>query len=148
MRKLLVSTNKTVGNCMCGHAEGASCTFCFLMYFIRSSANIIYSRRLKFPFWFIWCKWYEYYCERKLFIWYFKHTKFSRFSYFFILLLLGGDIEVSLGPQNTLSDFCNSKGLKIVHQNVRGILSNHHLLELFANKTVKNWCDLHIWNSY
>ena len=49
--------------------------------------------------------------------------------------MLGGDIEISLGPQNTLSDFCNSKGLKIVHQNVRGILSNHHLLELFANKT-------------
>ena len=34
-----------------------------------------------------------------------------------------------------LSDFCNSRGLKIVHQSVRGILSDHHLLESFVNKT-------------
>ena len=52
-----------------------------------------------------------------------------------MLLLLGGDIEICPGLQNTLSDFCKNKGFKIVHQNVRGILSNHHLLESFVNKT-------------
>ena len=51
-------------------------------------------------------------------------TKLSRFSYLVMLLLLGGDIEICPGPQSTLSDFCKSKGFKIVHQNVRGILSN------------------------
>ena len=52
-----------------------------------------------------------------------------------MLLLLGGDIEICPGLQNTLSDFCKNKGFKIVHQNVRGILSNHHLLLSFVNKT-------------
>ena len=51
--------------------------------------------------------------------------------------MLGGDIEICPGPQNTLSDFCKSSGFKIVHQNVRGILSNHHLLELFVIKGLK-----------
>ena len=62
-------------------------------------------------------------------------TKLSRFSYLFMLLLHGGDIETCQGPQNMLSEFFNSRRFKIVHQNVRGILSNHHLLELFVNKT-------------
>ena len=62
-------------------------------------------------------------------------TKLSSVSYLLVLLLLGGDIEICPGPQNTLSDFCKSKGFKIVHQNIRGILSNHHLLELFVNKS-------------
>ena len=60
-------------------------------------------------------------------------TKLSRFSYMFMLLLLSGDIEICPGPQNTLSDFY-SRRFKIGHQNVRGILSNHHLLESFINK--------------
>ena len=62
-------------------------------------------------------------------------TKLSRFSYLLLLLLLGGDREICPGPQNTLSDFRKSRGFKIVHQNVRDILSNHHLLESFVNKT-------------
>ena len=62
-------------------------------------------------------------------------TKLSRFSYLSMLLLLGGDIEIHTGPQNMLSDFCISRGFKIIHQNVRGILGNHHLLESFVNKT-------------
>ena len=52
-----------------------------------------------------------------------------------MLLLLGGDTEICPGPQKTLSDFFTSRGFKIVHQNVRGIPSNHHLLESFVNKT-------------
>ena len=32
----------------------------------------------------------------------------------------------------------NSRGLKIVHQNAKGLLSNHHLLESFVNKTSSN----------
>lgn len=62
-------------------------------------------------------------------------TMLSRFTYLLILLLLGGDIEICLGRQNTLSDFCNSRGFKIVHQNVRDILNNPHLIESFINKT-------------
>ena len=62
-------------------------------------------------------------------------TKLSRFSYLFILLLLRGDTEICPGRQNTLSDFCNGRGFKIDRQNVRGILSNHHLSESFVNKT-------------
>ena len=62
-------------------------------------------------------------------------TMLSRFTYLLILLLLGGDIEICLRRQNTLSDFCNSRGFKIVHQNVRDILSNPHLIESFINKT-------------
>ena len=60
-------------------------------------------------------------------------TKLSRFSYLFMLLFLGGDVEICQRPQNTLSGFCNSRGFKIVHQNVRGILTNHYL-ESFVNK--------------
>ena len=52
-----------------------------------------------------------------------------------MLLLLGGDTEICPGLQNTLSDFCKNRGFKIVHQNVRGIRSNHHLLVSFVNKT-------------
>ena len=52
-----------------------------------------------------------------------------------MLLLLGGDIEICLGTQNILSDFRKSRGFKIVHQNVGCILSNHHFLESFVNKT-------------
>ena len=63
-------------------------------------------------------------------------TKLSRFTYLLMLLLLGGDIEICPVPQNTLLDFCKSKGFKIVHQNIRGILSNHYLLESFVNETV------------
>ena len=52
-----------------------------------------------------------------------------------ILLLLGDDIEICPEPQRTLSNFCKSREFKIVHQNVRGILRYHHLLESFVNKT-------------
>ena len=38
-------------------------------------------------------------------------------------------------PQNTLSDFCKSRRFKVVHQNVRSMLSNHHFLESFVKKT-------------
>ena len=62
-------------------------------------------------------------------------TKLSRFSYLLMLLFLSGDIEICPGPQNTLWDFCKSRRFKIVHQNVRGILNSHHLLESFVHKT-------------
>ena len=62
--------------------------------------------------------------RRQLYFWF-----LSRFSYLFILLLLRGDTEICPGRQNTLSDFCNGRGFKIDRQNVRGILSNHHLSE-------------------
>jgi exonuclease III len=42
-----------------------------------------------------------------------------------ILLLLCGDIESCPGPiQDELGSFLNTKGMKIVHQNVRGLFNN------------------------
>ena len=60
-------------------------------------------------------------------------TKLSRFYYLFMLVLFGEDIEIYSGPR-TRYQTCNSRGCKIVHQNVRGIPSNQHLFESFVNK--------------
>ena len=55
-----------------------------------------------------------------------------------MLILLGGDIDICPGLQNTLSDFCNSRGFKIAYPNVKGVLRSHHLLESFVNSRVEN----------
>ena len=53
-------------------------------------------------------------------------TKLFKFSYLFVLLLLGGDIEICTEPQNMLSDFWNSRGFKIVY----------HTLEVYLVTTI------------
>ena len=57
-------------------------------------------------------------------------------SILLMLLLLCGDIESQPGPNNLTREefqqrFLSSKGMKIVHQNIRGILSNFDMLEEF-----------------
>ena len=74
-----------------------------------------------------------------------------RKSLFIILLLVCGDIESCPGPQN-ISDFCAQKGLKFVHQNIRGLLNNFSLLETFVNTAnskidILSLSETHITNS-
>ena len=54
----------------------------------------------------------------------------------FMLLMLYGDIETQPGPNSLTRDefqqqFVPSKGLKIIHQNIRRILSNFDMLQEF-----------------
>jgi len=51
-----------------------------------------------------------------------------------LLLLLSGDIERCPGPTE-INDYCSSRGFKVVHQIVRGLLSNLPHLETFMNMT-------------
>ena len=71
-----------------------------------------------------------YVCKQKL-----CHTSKSRRHKILltVLLLLCGDVESCPGPQN-LSDYCSRRGLKFVHQNVRGLLKNFDLLEALVHK--------------
>ena len=49
----------------------------------------------------------------------------SRKNIFILMLLMCGDIESCPGPQqDCLGEFLNSRGLKMFHQNVRGLFSN------------------------
>ena len=48
-----------------------------------------------------------------------------------MLLLICGDIELCPGPhaQENLSDMSKLRGIKLVHQNIRGLLSKKGILE-------------------
>ena len=48
-----------------------------------------------------------------------------------MLLILCGDIELAPGPFN---EFCGERGLKIVHQNIRGLPDKFDLLEALVNR--------------
>ena len=63
--------------------------------------------------------------------------KLPRESLIFLLHLIWGDIELCPGPydQENLSDISKLRGIKLVHQNIRGLLSKKDILEtLFTNK--------------
>ena len=63
--------------------------------------------------------------------------KFPRKSLIFLLLLICGDIELCPGPhvQENLTDISKLRGIKLVHQNIRGLLSKKDILEtLFTNE--------------
>ena len=62
-----------------------------------------------------------------------------------ILLILSGDIELCPGPEVTynipeLDDLYSSKGIKIVHQNIRGLLGKKDLLADILCKNPVNIC--------
>jgi len=58
------------------------------------------------------------------------HIRFSRKSSLLILLLLAGDVEVLPGPDmNPIEHFTKSNGIKIMHQNIRGLLNEKDNLE-------------------
>ena len=64
------------------------------------------------------------------------NSRYSGSSYLLLLLLMSGDVELCPGPcGDDMSNFYNCKGLKIVHQNVRGLLTNLPLLETFVSTT-------------
>ena len=58
--------------------------------------------------------------------------RYRRKSLLLVMLLICGDIESCPGPTN-IADFCNSKGLNVVHQNIRGLLNNFSNLEAFVS---------------
>ena len=63
--------------------------------------------------------------------------KLPRKSLIFLLLLICGDIELCLEPhaQENLTDISKLRGIKLVHQNIRGLLSKKDILEtLFTNE--------------
>ena len=57
----------------------------------------------------------------------------QRINLFTTLQLLCGDIETCPGPSN-LSDLCNCRGMKFVHQNIRGLTNSFPSLEAFVYK--------------
>ena len=59
--------------------------------------------------------------------------KLPRKSLIFLLLLFCGDIELCPGPhaQENLTDILKQRGIKLVHQNIRGLLSKKDILEKF-----------------
>lgn len=63
--------------------------------------------------------------------------KYSRKSLFCMLLLMSGDIETCPGPNHCIEEMdriCKQSGMKLFHQNIRGIFSNFNgLCELFQS---------------
>ena len=65
--------------------------------------------------------------------------KLPRKSLIFLLLLICGDVEFCLGlhVQENLTDISKLRGIKLVHQNIRGLLSKKDIFEtLFANENL------------
>ena len=65
--------------------------------------------------------------------------KLPKKSLIFLLLLVCGDIESWPGPQvqENLADISKLRGKKLVHQNIRGLLSKKDILEtLFTTKNL------------
>ena len=81
-------------------------------------------------------------------LWKFYDRKFcykirSRYSYFYILLLLCGDIEKCPGPDRVnpeLQKVLSTKGMKIFHQNTRGLWVNF----LNVTELLTNFCNIDI----
>ena len=58
--------------------------------------------------------------------------KTSSMSYLCVLILLGGDIETLPGPERQnkeINSLLRKRGLKLFHQNVRGLLSNKSMID-------------------
>ena len=57
-------------------------------------------------------------------------------SLIIVLLLVCGDVETQPGPSSLsreqFKQFLSGKGIKIVHQNIRGLVSNFHMLQEFV----------------
>ena len=74
--------------------------------------------------------------------------KLPRESLIFLLRLIWGDIELCPGPyvQENLSDISKLRGIKLVHQNIRGLLSKKDVLKtLFTNeKFIITFSESHI----
>lgn len=65
----------------------------------------------------------------------FNNTRSTqRKSFLVILILICGDIEHCSGPTD-VNCFCKQKGIKFVHQNIRGLVYNLPHLETFISNT-------------
>ena len=64
-----------------------------------------------------------------------KRYKYQRKgSFFFLLLLMCGDIETCPGPSDArLAELLNEKGMKIFHQNIRGLFQNMAKVSTFLH---------------
>ena len=61
-------------------------------------------------------------------------------SFFYLLLLMCGDVKNCPGPTEwNVQDLFNQKGLKVFHQNIRGLFHNIAKLSTFLH-TYKNTC--------
>ena len=71
--------------------------------------------------------------------------KLPRKSLIFLLLLICGDIELCPGPhvQENLTDISKLRGIKLVHQNIRGLLSKKDILETYI-KFIISLSETHI----
>ena len=66
-----------------------------------------------------------------------KPLKIYRNVFICSLLLLCGDIEPCPGPCfGDINSFCNVKGLKILHQNIRGLFNNIANIEILLSKRI------------
>ena len=69
------------------------------------------------------------------------HEKYAyqrKGSFFYLLLLMCGDVEKCPGPtESNIKDLFNQKGLKVFHQNIRGLFHNIAKLSAFLH-THKN----------
>ena len=75
--------------------------------------------------------------EKKFVLLLMRVPKLPRKSLIFLLLLICGDIDLCLGSQaqEILTDISKLRGIKLVHQNIRGLLSKKDILEtLFTNE--------------
>ena len=75
--------------------------------------------------------------EEKFVLLLMRVPKLPRKSLIFLLLLICGDIELCLEPhaQENLTDISKLRGIKLVHQNIRGLLSKKDILAtLFTNE--------------
>ena len=67
--------------------------------------------------------------------------KCRRKSMLLLLILLCGDIETQPGPESLsraqFQTFLSRKGLKIIHQNIRGLESNFEMLQEFVTSLKK-----------
>ena len=73
--------------------------------------------------------------RKEFFLLLMRAPKLPRKSLIFLLLLICGDIELCPGPQENLTDISKLIGIKLVRQNIRGLLSKKDILEtLFTNE--------------
>lgn len=63
-----------------------------------------------------------------------KVPYFPRKCLFFMLLIACGDVELCPGPVDPMVEFLNTRGIKIVHQNIRGLFTNMGSLTMFLEK--------------
>ena len=67
-----------------------------------------------------------------------KYVYQRKGSFFYLLLLMCADVEKCPGPtQSNIQDLLNQKGLKVFHQNIRGLFHNTAKLSAFLH-THKN----------